>query len=84
MSVSDEIKRFEAPYCHYASVIDPTGEVDHIHYGLWTEGTWGLAAGRGREVPRPPPGGPEAPMTREELLGRFRGNARTHSRKPSA
>ncbi len=33
------IEGLEFPYCYYAYVVDPQGDVDYLHYGLWEEGT---------------------------------------------
>lgn len=34
-----QLKELEFPFCYYAYGIDPGGDVDHFHYGLWEEGT---------------------------------------------
>jgi SAM-dependent methyltransferase len=36
------IKLLEAPYCYYVYLIDSDGDVDHLHYGLWTDETAGI------------------------------------------
>lgn len=33
------IKTLEFPFCYYAYIIDRTGLIDYMHYGLWEDGT---------------------------------------------
>lgn len=35
-------KELEFPYCYFAHAIDPRGDVDHFHYGVWEQGTRGI------------------------------------------
>ncbi len=35
-------KTLEFPYCYFAHAIDPQGDVDHFHYGVWEQGTRGI------------------------------------------
>lgn len=35
-------KELDFPYCYFAHAIDPQGDVDHFHYGLWEQGTRGI------------------------------------------
>jgi len=36
------IKAMEFPFCYYGYIIDPDGDVDHLHLGLWKDGTTGI------------------------------------------
>ncbi len=41
-SLQEAIRRLEFPFCYYAYVIDPEGDVDHLHFGLWDAETPGF------------------------------------------
>ncbi|MBI5612846.1 MAG: hypothetical protein HY942_07265 [Gammaproteobacteria bacterium] len=36
------IKAMEFPFCYCGYIIDPDGDVDHLHFGLWKDGTSGI------------------------------------------
>lgn len=38
-SARELIKRLEFPFCYLAYIVDPGGEVDYFHYGLWNKKT---------------------------------------------